>query len=203
MLRGSHDGFVESIMKNAAPLRRRIRDPQLTLEGLKVGGRSHADVALCYLADKADSLEELRGKLHMRISSISMSQGEHCRGHRPRPNGGIPSPRPGIPSAPDVATASIMEGDVVLIYRQHPVGDAVSMHPVPVCRGNQRLLLPAPGRVVFADRADDRAAFDAVCDAPVVPAGKGPGEAPRESAFSADRDEYYVPLDLQRCCWWS
>ena len=77
VLRGSHDGFVESIMKNAALLRRRIRDPQLTLEGLEVGGRSHADVALCYLADKADPalLEELRGKLrHMQISSISMSQ---------------------------------------------------------------------------------------------------------------------------------
>ena len=47
VLRGSHDGFVESIMKNAALLRRRIRDPALTLERLQVGGRSRADVALC------------------------------------------------------------------------------------------------------------------------------------------------------------
>lgn len=42
VLRGSHDGFVESIMKNAALLRRRIRDPALTLERLQVGGRSRA-----------------------------------------------------------------------------------------------------------------------------------------------------------------
>ena len=77
VLRGSHDGFVESIMKNAALLRRRIRDPRLTLEGLEVGGRSHANVALCYLEDKADPelLRQLREKLlHMQINSIAMSQ---------------------------------------------------------------------------------------------------------------------------------
>lgn len=38
VLRGSHDGFVESIMKNAALLRRRIRDPALTLERLQISG---------------------------------------------------------------------------------------------------------------------------------------------------------------------
>lgn len=38
VLRGSHDGFVESIMANAALLRRRIRDPALTLERHQVGG---------------------------------------------------------------------------------------------------------------------------------------------------------------------
>ena len=37
VLRGSHDGFGESVMKNAALLRRRIRDSQLTLESLQVG----------------------------------------------------------------------------------------------------------------------------------------------------------------------
>lgn len=36
VLRGSHDGFVETLVTNAALLRRRIRDPQLTLEGHKV-----------------------------------------------------------------------------------------------------------------------------------------------------------------------
>lgn len=36
VLRGAHDGFIETLVANAALLRRRIRDPQLTLEGHKV-----------------------------------------------------------------------------------------------------------------------------------------------------------------------
>ena len=41
VLRGSHDGFVETLVTNAALLRRRIRDPQLTLEGHRVSEKSH------------------------------------------------------------------------------------------------------------------------------------------------------------------
>lgn len=41
VLRGSHDGFVEAVVPNMALLRRRIRDPHLTMEGHKIGGRSH------------------------------------------------------------------------------------------------------------------------------------------------------------------
>lgn len=38
VLRGSHDGFVESIMKNAALLRRRIRDPRSRSSGCRSAG---------------------------------------------------------------------------------------------------------------------------------------------------------------------
>ena len=77
--------------------------PWLTLEGLEVGGRSHTNVALCYLEDKADPelLRQLREKLlHMQINSIAMSQGRASPRPSPRPSGGTPSPRPGIPSGP-------------------------------------------------------------------------------------------------------
>lgn len=48
-----------------ALLRRRIRDPHLTMEGHKAGSRSHTDVVLCYLDDKADPeiLKQIRRKL--------------------------------------------------------------------------------------------------------------------------------------------
>ena len=117
VLRGSHDGFGESVMKNAALLRRRIRDPRLTLEGLEVGGRSHANVALCYLEDKADPelLRQLREKLlHMQISSISMSQESIAEAIAPA-QWWNPFPKTRYTERPDVATASIMEGDVVLM----------------------------------------------------------------------------------------
>ena len=61
----SHDGFVENLMQNAALLRRRIRDPRLTLERVQLDNRSHTDVALCYMEGEADPdlLAELRKKL--------------------------------------------------------------------------------------------------------------------------------------------
>lgn len=74
VLRGSHDGFVESIMENAALLRRRIRDPALTLERIRLGGRSNCDVALCYMEGRADAklLAQLREKLHhLPVRSVS------------------------------------------------------------------------------------------------------------------------------------
>ena len=49
VLRGSHDGFVETMVFNAALIRRRIRDPRLTLEPFKVGSKSQTDVVLCYM----------------------------------------------------------------------------------------------------------------------------------------------------------
>ena len=52
-------------MQNTALLRRRIRDPHLTLENHKVGGRSRTDVVLAYMDNQVNQaeLEELRGKL--------------------------------------------------------------------------------------------------------------------------------------------
>lgn len=117
VLRGSHDGFVESIMKNAALLRRRIRDPQLTLEGMEVGGRSHASVALCYLADKVDGelLSQLRQKLRdMEVNSLSMGQESVAEAISPR-QWWNPFPKTRYTERPDVACASIMEGDIVLM----------------------------------------------------------------------------------------
>ena len=54
VLRGSHDGFVENLMQNAALLRRRIRDPHLRLERIQLPERSATDVALCYMEGKAE-----------------------------------------------------------------------------------------------------------------------------------------------------
>lgn len=54
VLRGSHDGFVENLMQNAALLRRRVRDTHLRLERLQLPERSGTDVALCYMEGEAD-----------------------------------------------------------------------------------------------------------------------------------------------------
>lgn len=87
VLRGSHDGFVENLMQNAALLRRRIRDPRLTLERVQLDNRSHTDVALCYMEGEADPdlLTELRKKLkNMQVGSIAMSQESVAEALSPR-----------------------------------------------------------------------------------------------------------------------
>ena len=52
-LRGSRDGFVETIVFDTALIRRRIRDPQLVMEMLEVGTSSRSDVVLCYMKNLA------------------------------------------------------------------------------------------------------------------------------------------------------
>ena len=122
VLRGSHDGFVESIMANAALLRRRIRDPALTLERHQVGGRSHTDVALVYMAGEANEkyLEQLRQKLKaIDVGSISMSQESVAECIVPK-QWWNPFPKIRYTERPDVATASIMEGSILLMIDNTP-----------------------------------------------------------------------------------
>ena len=87
VLRGAHDGFVEAMVPNMALLRRRIRDPQLTMEARKVGSRSKSDVVLCYLEDKVDRklLDDVRRKLDsIRAQSLSMGQESVAEAIRPK-----------------------------------------------------------------------------------------------------------------------
>ena len=122
VLRGSHDGFVENIMENAALLRRRVRDPHLVLERLMVGGRSCTDVAIVYMADEADPtlIQELRQKLEkIDVRSISMSQESIAECIVPR-QWWNPFPKVRYTERPDVAVASIMEGDILLMVDNTP-----------------------------------------------------------------------------------
>ena len=122
VLRGSHDGFVESLMANAALLRRRIRDSALTLERHQVGGRSKTDVALVYMAGEADEgyLQQLRQKLAaIDVRSIAMSQESVAECIVPK-QWWDPFPKIRYTERPDVATATIMEGGILLMVDNTP-----------------------------------------------------------------------------------
>ena len=122
VLRGSHDGFTETMVQNTALLRRRIRDPQLTLENHKVGGRSQTDVVLAYMENQVDraQLEELRRKLAaIDVGSIAMSQ-ESVAEAIVKPQWYNPFPKVRYTERPDTATACIMEGDIVLFVDNSP-----------------------------------------------------------------------------------
>ncbi len=131
VLRGSHDGFLESLMQNAALLRRRIRDPRLTLERHQISDVSKTDVAICYMKGEADEklLQELRDKLDkIEARSIAMSQESIAESIAPR-QWYNPFPKVRYTERPDVATASIMEGGILVIVDNSP---AVMVLPVSV-----------------------------------------------------------------------
>ncbi|SFO93608.1 stage V sporulation protein AF [Oscillibacter sp. PC13] len=122
VLRGSHDGFIEAVVPNMALLRRRIRDPHLTMEAHKVGTRSHTDAVLCYLNDKVDEslLAEIRGKLEkIQVKSLTMAQESVAEAIRPK-QWYNPFPKVRYTERPDTAAACIMEGSIILLVDNSP-----------------------------------------------------------------------------------
>ncbi len=122
VLRGSHDGFVETMVFNAALIRRRVRDPRLTFEPFKVGSKSQTDVVLCYMDGvcNAKHLKLLRDKLR-RITIPSLSMGQEslleCLCRRQRYN---PFPKVRYTERPDCAAAGVLEGNILVLVDNSP-----------------------------------------------------------------------------------
>ena len=121
-LRGSRDGFVETIVFNTALMRRRIRDPHLIMEMTEVGDTSRTDVAICYMGDRVD--QELLNTVQQRIKSIRtddlrMNQQSlaECLFKRKWYN---PFPKFKFTERPDTAAACLLEGKVVIMVDNSP-----------------------------------------------------------------------------------
>ena len=130
-MRGAHDGFIETLVANAALLRRRIRDPQLTLEGHTVSDCSRADVVLCYLENKVDRklLDEVRQKLaKIDVRSVSMSQESIAEAMMGKKQWWTPFPKVRYTERPDAATACVMEGDIVVLVDNSPAAMILPTH---------------------------------------------------------------------------
>lgn len=122
VLRGSHDGFVETMVFNAALIRRRIRDARLTMEALQVGSKSKTDVVLCYMDGVCDQkkLDTIRRKIqHITIPALTMGQESltECLCRRQHFN---PFPRVRYTERPDCAAASVMEGKILVMVDNSP-----------------------------------------------------------------------------------
>lgn len=122
VLRGSHDGFVETLIFNTALLRRRIRDPQLTMEILSVGNRSKTDVVLCYMKDKVDPhlLQQMQKRLkNIDVDALTLSQ-ESLAECLLKPQWWNPFPKVRYTERPDAATASVYEGNILILTDNTP-----------------------------------------------------------------------------------
>lgn len=70
LVRGPRDGFIESIKINMSLLRRKLRDPNLRLEVMRVGRRTNTAVAICYIQDVANP--KLVDEIRTRIQGIDI-----------------------------------------------------------------------------------------------------------------------------------
>ena len=121
-LRGSRDGFVETIVFNTALIRRRIRDPHLTMKMFEVGKSSRTDVILCYMSDRVE--QELLYKLIDKIQEIDcdalrMNQQSLAEALFKR-KWFNPFPKFKFTERPDTAAACLLEGKIVILVDNSP-----------------------------------------------------------------------------------
>lgn len=121
-LRGSRDGFVETIVFNTALMRRRIRDPHLVMKMLEVGRSSRTDVAVCYMSDRVDKelLKNLLKRLEaIDVDALRMNQQSLAEELFKR-KWFNPFPKFKFTERPDTASVCLLEGKVVLLVDNSP-----------------------------------------------------------------------------------
>ena len=121
-LRGSRDGFVETIVFNTALIRRRIRDPHLVMEMVEVGESTRTDVAVCYMKDRVDKelLQNISNRIkRINVDDLRMNQQSlaECLFKRKWYN---PFPKFKFTERPDTAAACLLEGKIVILVDNSP-----------------------------------------------------------------------------------
>lgn len=122
VLRGSKDGFVETIVFNTALIRRRIRHPDLIMEITSVGDSSHTDIVLSYIKGRADEkfLSKIRdrlGKIQVDALTMNTESLAECLFDNRWWN---PFPKFKYTERPDTAAAAILEGSVIILIDNSP-----------------------------------------------------------------------------------
>lgn len=123
VMQGARDGFVETLVVNTTLIRRRIRDPGLTMEHFSLGGSSGTDVAICYVDGVADG--RLVDEIKRKISSVrpkSLTLGYQSLAETLIRSGWYnPFPKIRTTERPDTAAAQLMEGSVIILCDTSPL----------------------------------------------------------------------------------
>ncbi|TYP54270.1 spore germination protein [Thermosediminibacter litoriperuensis] len=119
--RGPRDGLVETVVFNTALIRRRLRDPNLRNEIIKVGARTKTDVVVSYLKDRCDQrlVDKIKSKIkEIKTDDLVMAEKsleEFIVGSKWNP-----FPRARFTERPDVVAAHLLEGYVAVIVDTSP-----------------------------------------------------------------------------------
>ncbi len=123
VMQGARDGFVETLVMNTALIRRRIRDPRLTMEHFSMGGASDTDVVLCYVKGlaKEEDVENVRERIQG-AKPESLTLGYQSLAELMIGSGWFnPFPKIRTTERPDTAAAQLLEGSVVVLCDTSPL----------------------------------------------------------------------------------
>lgn len=119
-LKGSHEGFVETIRVNISLIRRKIKSPTMRFEMFQLGSRSRTDVCLAYLTDRVPNnmIKEIKAKLNkIKLETILSGgyvepflEGKHS----------VLFHNIGSTERPDVLCGKLLEGRAALIIDGTP-----------------------------------------------------------------------------------
>lgn len=121
VVRGSRDGFVETLMTNISMVRRRLRDPQLRYEIIQIGERTKTDVCIAYIADLADPelVKSIKDKFAMvKIDGLPLADKQLEEATVKR--GWNPFPLVRYSERPDTVSAHLLEGAVAVFVDTSP-----------------------------------------------------------------------------------
>jgi len=122
VLRGSHDGFCETIVFNTALIRRRIRDPRLTMKLVRISECTRTDVVISYIDGRCDKLFlnkiiDKLSKINVKAINFGIESIAECLVPRHFWN---PFPKFRFTERPDAAAAMLLEGSVIVICDNTP-----------------------------------------------------------------------------------
>lgn len=120
VIRGPRDGFVETLMVNMTQIRRRIKDPNLTMKVTQVGRRTKTDIAVVYLKGIVDP--ELLAEVEKRIEAIDVDAIWETGFIEQLIEDNPLSPLPQVQTTerPDKVAASVLEGRVAILVDNTP-----------------------------------------------------------------------------------
>lgn len=115
LVRGPREGFVESININTSLIRRKIKNPNLKFESLKLGKQTRTKVSICYIRGiaNAELVEEVRRRLKLiKIDSI-LESGYIEQFITDNPS--TPFPTIGNSERPDKIVGKLLEGRIAIL----------------------------------------------------------------------------------------
>lgn len=121
VVRGARDGFTETMLTNVTLVRRRLRDPGLKFEAMKVGRRSQTDVCIAYIDDIVDKtlVDDVREKIKaVDLDGIPLADKQLEEAIIKK--GWNPYPLVRYSERPDVVASHLMEGRVVIFVDTSP-----------------------------------------------------------------------------------
>lgn len=119
-VRGAHDGFVENIILNVGLIRRRIRDPRLSIIMNKEGAKTRTDIAYCFIEHLIDPdvLNDFVNRLSRLDETEILSERNLCEAMYGKTWNPYPHVR--YSERPDICAIHLLQGYLIVLVDNSP-----------------------------------------------------------------------------------